>query len=354
MERLLPKRILWPYGPLRVAFSILAVLSAVGLYFASPRFAESPSLFTTAALILFVAEVSAFEVGLRHLSLSGTFQRHGAKAALRMSEELEKLRHQVAELAWLIEKSGREAEVRSKELNCQVQLVGGLGQPIHELLASTMRQHEQLHGQIASIQDQMSTQLRSAAQSHEQLSSQVSVLTKEVFELKRAVRSQLLERDLPPEPHLLLGPDEAPLIEKEGQFFLNIDGSMQTPAERRLQRINEAERNLQRLHEGILERVRERVRERLTRPGLIERKITDLLAQGFSPDDVATRLGLSTSAVERRLASIAEGLFRERTSHQHLWVVEALPEVYPQRSTGLSSPTETTKDATQNLDKPKG
>jgi CRP-like cAMP-binding protein len=70
MEHFIPKRFFWPDGPLRVLFSILAVLSAVCLYFVTPRFAESPSLFASAALILFVAEVIAFEVGIRHLSLS--------------------------------------------------------------------------------------------------------------------------------------------------------------------------------------------------------------------------------------------------------------------------------------------
>ena len=62
-----PIRLLWPEGPLRVAFSVVAFLSALALYFASPRLAESPMLFGIAALLLFAVEVSVFEVAIRRL-----------------------------------------------------------------------------------------------------------------------------------------------------------------------------------------------------------------------------------------------------------------------------------------------
>lgn len=72
MEHSLPNRILWPDGPIRVLFSVFAVLSAVGLYPASPRFAESPWLFATAAFALFTIEVLVFEFVIRSQRASET------------------------------------------------------------------------------------------------------------------------------------------------------------------------------------------------------------------------------------------------------------------------------------------
>lgn len=94
MEPFIPERILWPHGPLRVLFSVLAVLSAVCLYFVTPRFAESPSLFATAVLILFVAEVTAFEVGVRHLKVSAAKNAQLAGALREEGDVLaERARH---------------------------------------------------------------------------------------------------------------------------------------------------------------------------------------------------------------------------------------------------------------------
>jgi hypothetical protein len=58
-------RILWPHGPSRVLFSVVAVLSAVGLYVRVPAFARSPLTFSLAAMVLFAFGVQAFEWGLR-------------------------------------------------------------------------------------------------------------------------------------------------------------------------------------------------------------------------------------------------------------------------------------------------
>jgi CRP/FNR family transcriptional regulator, nitrogen oxide reductase regulator len=94
MEPFIPKRILWPHGPLRVLFSVLAVLSAVCLYFVTPRFAESPSLYATVSLILFVAEVTAFEMGVRHLKVSAV---KNAQLAAALREEGDVLAERAAQ-----------------------------------------------------------------------------------------------------------------------------------------------------------------------------------------------------------------------------------------------------------------
>lgn len=62
--------IVWPDGPIRVIFSVLAVFSAVGLYFANPRFAESPLFFGVAALMLFAVVVPVFELCIRRMHSS--------------------------------------------------------------------------------------------------------------------------------------------------------------------------------------------------------------------------------------------------------------------------------------------
>lgn len=60
-------RAFWPYVPLKIVFSVLAILSAVPLYLGIPRLAQSPMLFAITAMVLFALEAWLFEFGFRHV-----------------------------------------------------------------------------------------------------------------------------------------------------------------------------------------------------------------------------------------------------------------------------------------------
>lgn len=76
MNTSVTSRILWPYGPARVLFSVVAVLSAVGLFLTVPAFAKSPLAFSLAVLILFALGVSVFEWGVRRYESSAKLKEH--------------------------------------------------------------------------------------------------------------------------------------------------------------------------------------------------------------------------------------------------------------------------------------
>ena len=72
---------LWPYAPARIVFSVVAVLSAVGLYVSTPLFSKSPMIFGIITVGLFGIESLAFEYGIR-LSI----RRTAGAARLRARE----------------------------------------------------------------------------------------------------------------------------------------------------------------------------------------------------------------------------------------------------------------------------
>jgi hypothetical protein len=75
---LVPTRLLsWPDGPLRIAFSVLAVFSAAGLFQFSAHLAVSPMVFSIAVLVLFAFEVFVFETGLKYVVVPSVSSAQG-------------------------------------------------------------------------------------------------------------------------------------------------------------------------------------------------------------------------------------------------------------------------------------
>jgi hypothetical protein len=72
----------WQEWPLRIAFSVLAILSAAGVYQLSPRLAASPVRFVLIAFSLFVVEVLVFETGLRHTRIRQVTAENGTDIAV--------------------------------------------------------------------------------------------------------------------------------------------------------------------------------------------------------------------------------------------------------------------------------
>jgi hypothetical protein len=139
----LPYRIFWPHGLERVVFSVIAIFSAVALYFASPKFADSSILFGVSALVLFVVEVTIFEVGVRHLdTLRETEKKEvlgptiDVPAWMQMADEqwsaLRTLESQVAQLT-------RYAEAQTSENAQIVKALADLKGSIDALKAESQR-----------------------------------------------------------------------------------------------------------------------------------------------------------------------------------------------------------------------
>lgn len=343
MERFLPKRILWPYGPLRVVFSIVAVLSAVALYFASPRFAESPSLFAGAALVLFAAEVSAFEVGVRRLGSSNMWWRR--TVTFNMSEELERLGQRVTELAWFMEKSAQHAEGQFQELSSQIQLIGVSDRAAHVAVSSSDEGQKLLSDRLSDVvqyQSRLTEQMQQMARLTEQLkelmsevlalrqaepvTDQINILTKEILDLKQTLRAKFSEPENPSQPNVLLGLDLAHYdklwndvktkitqLTPERHFLIGADNPS-LPDEGHIIHYFAARG----------QSINEETNRKL---GDLDKRIATLLLQGHSRDFIAQQLGLLQSTVAERLGVIADRLLKGSFVFRHYSEKESMTGV---------------------------
>lgn len=204
MERSIQTRLIWPDGPFRVIFSVLAVFSAVGMYFLSPRFAESGSLFAISALALFAFEVLGFELGMRRVRAHVVLRRKHLRSFVQPYEFVE-LINQVDQIRKVL----TDASLARYEADSRfTHLVDGLQDAIFELKTRTAQSGQMAEELLA---------LRNAVDAlTKQMQEQFSSLAEQITQLRpshpRSAESSRMTRELGLDVLSSLNPVEKQLI----------------------------------------------------------------------------------------------------------------------------------------------